>query len=78
MLRAVVIRSARSVVWPGACIRAPMIRSSITSSVARSTHFVPAASATAVRYYSAPAGLSKDEVEGRIMDLLKHFDKVNH
>ncbi|KAF8247713.1 hypothetical protein K440DRAFT_643566 [Wilcoxina mikolae CBS 423.85] len=29
-----------------------------------------------VRYYSAPASLSKDEVEGRIKDLLKGFDKV--
>ncbi|KAL6721174.1 Vacuolar protein sorting-associated protein 74 [Lecanora helva] len=28
------------------------------------------------RYYSAPAGLSKPEVEGRIMDLLKNFDKI--
>ncbi|KAI4241607.1 MAG: hypothetical protein L6R40_004439 [Gallowayella cf. fulva] len=28
------------------------------------------------RWYSAPAGLSKPEVEGRIMDLLKGFDKV--
>ena len=29
-----------------------------------------------VRWYSAPAGLSKPEVEGRILDLLKGFDKV--
>ena len=29
-----------------------------------------------VRFYSAHAGLGKDEVEGRIMDLLKNFDKV--
>ena len=29
-----------------------------------------------IRCYSAPAGLSKPEVEGRIMDLLKNFDKV--
>ncbi|KAL8674916.1 MAG: hypothetical protein Q9168_000720 [Polycauliona sp. 1 TL-2023] len=28
------------------------------------------------RWYSAPAGLAKPEVEGRIMDLLKGFDKV--
>ena len=28
------------------------------------------------RAYSAPAGLAKPEVEGRIMDLLKGFDKV--
>jgi hypothetical protein len=31
----------------------------------------------AVRCYAASAGLSKDEVTGRIMDLLKNFDKVN-
>jgi NADH dehydrogenase (ubiquinone) 1 alpha/beta subcomplex 1, acyl-carrier protein len=30
----------------------------------------------AIRCYSAPAGLSKEEVQGRIMDLLKGFDKV--
>lgn len=28
------------------------------------------------RHYSAPAGLSKEEVEGRIVNLLKNFDKV--
>ena len=28
------------------------------------------------RFYSAPAGLERQEVEGRIMDLLKNFDKV--
>ena len=28
------------------------------------------------RWYSAPAGLAKQEVEGRIIDLLKGFDKV--
>ncbi|KAI5776879.1 putative acyl carrier protein [Geopyxis carbonaria] len=36
----------------------------------------PAAYTMGVRYYSAPAGLSKEEVEGRIKDLLKGFDKV--
>jgi hypothetical protein len=30
----------------------------------------------AARCYSAAAGLSKDEVQGRILDLLKNFDKV--
>jgi hypothetical protein len=29
-----------------------------------------------IRYYSAPASLSKEEVEGRIKDLLNGFDKV--
>merc|ERR1712000_67946 len=31
---------------------------------------------SSIRCYSAPSGLSKDEVQGRIMDLLKNFDKV--
>jgi NADH dehydrogenase (ubiquinone) 1 alpha/beta subcomplex 1 len=31
-----------------------------------------------VRLYSAPAGLSKTEAEGRIVNLLKNFDKVRH
>jgi hypothetical protein len=30
-----------------------------------------------IRFYSAPASLSKEEVEGRIKDLLKGFDKVS-
>ncbi|KAJ5384799.1 Acyl carrier protein (ACP) [Penicillium concentricum] len=30
-----------------------------------------------VRLYSAPAGLSKTEAEGRIVNLLKNFDKVS-
>ncbi|KAF1810725.1 acyl carrier protein [Eremomyces bilateralis CBS 781.70] len=31
-----------------------------------------------VRFYSAGGALGKDEVEGRIMDLLKGFDKVTN
>ncbi|OQE74302.1 hypothetical protein PENNAL_c0080G08902 [Penicillium nalgiovense] len=33
--------------------------------------------AQGVRLYSAPAGLSKSEAEGRIVNLLKNFDKVS-
>jgi NADH dehydrogenase (ubiquinone) 1 alpha/beta subcomplex 1, acyl-carrier protein len=29
-----------------------------------------------LRHYSAPTGLAKPEVEGRILDILKNFDKV--
>ena len=28
------------------------------------------------RWYSAPANLGREEVEGRIIDILKNFDKV--
>ncbi|KAJ5944358.1 hypothetical protein N7516_004526 [Penicillium verrucosum] len=33
--------------------------------------------AQGVRLYSAPAGLNKTEAEGRIVNLLKNFDKVS-
>ncbi|KAI8624169.1 acyl carrier protein-like protein [Xylariaceae sp. FL1651] len=35
------------------------------------------ATISAVRMYSAASGLKKDEVEGRIMNILNGFDKVN-
>ena len=42
-----------------------------------STTAAPSTFVSAVRCYSAHAGLSKDEVQGRILDLLKNFDKVS-
>jgi hypothetical protein len=48
--------------------------------VARSSFFQPKQAPStyfqAVRCYAASAGLNQDEVTGRIMDLLKNFDKV--
>ena len=49
--------------------------------VARASFFQPKQTSPstyfqAVRCYAASAGLSQDEVTGRIMDLLKNFDKV--
>ena len=41
-----------------------------------STTAAPSTFVSAVRCYSAHAGLSKDEIQGRILDLLKNFDKV--
>jgi hypothetical protein len=38
--------------------------------------FTPSLVSQSIRFYSAPAGLSKDEIEGRIVNLLKNFDKV--
>ncbi len=50
-------------------------------SIARTTMFrpkqiAPAVYFKAIRCYSASAGLTQEEVLGRIMDLLKNFDKV--
>ncbi|KAI9738257.1 MAG: hypothetical protein M1834_008755 [Cirrosporium novae-zelandiae] len=79
MFRAALLRSVRSA--------APTIKTSRFSSlVSRSTargSFVLKPAATqakpfqSIRFYSAPAGLTQDEVEGRILDMLKGFDKVS-
>ncbi|KAL4900511.1 hypothetical protein BDW74DRAFT_161541 [Aspergillus multicolor] len=75
MFRSAVVRSLRAsvprAVKPQAAFQ---IRA---SPVARPAQFAPRFAFQAVRLYSAPAGLNKDEVEGRIVNLLKNFDKVN-
>jgi NADH dehydrogenase (ubiquinone) 1 alpha/beta subcomplex 1 len=43
---------------------------------ARVPQFTPCFVSQSIRAYSAPAGLNKSEVEGRIVNLLKNFDKV--
>jgi hypothetical protein len=53
-----------------------MARPVARSSFVQPKQITPAAYFQAVRCYSASAGLSQDEVTGRIMDLLKNFDKV--
>ncbi|KAF2402151.1 acyl carrier protein [Trichodelitschia bisporula] len=63
MFRPVFLTSVRAV--SRVCRRAPIVRPSFKPAM------VPA-----MRWYSASAGLSKDEVQGRILDLLKNFDKV--
>lgn len=74
MFRAAVVRSLRASV-PRA-VRAPAAFQIRSSPVARPAQFAPRFAFQAVRSYSAPAGLNKEEVEGRIVNLLKNFDKV--
>lgn len=74
MFRTALLRSARSAV-----VAAPRCQASIARparAFVQPKQFTPAAYFQAVRSYSASAGLSQDEVTGRIMDLLKNFDKV--
>ncbi|KIW74819.1 acyl carrier protein [Fonsecaea pedrosoi CBS 271.37] len=54
----------------------PAFRSRISTSLLQTSRVTPSFVVPSIRYYSAPAGLSKEEVQGRIMDLLKNFDKV--
>ncbi|KAF7597499.1 hypothetical protein BBP40_003746 [Aspergillus hancockii] len=75
MFRSAVVRSLRASV-PRA-VRAPATFQIRSAPVARPAQFAPRFAFQAVRSYSAPAGLNKDEVEGRIVGLLKNFDKVS-
>jgi NADH dehydrogenase (ubiquinone) 1 alpha/beta subcomplex 1 len=74
MFRSAVVRSLRASV-PRA-VRAPATFQIRSAPVARPAQFAPRFAFQAIRSYSAPAGLNKDEVEGRIVNLLKNFDKV--
>lgn len=68
MFRTALVKSARAAA-PRTISRPLAIARPVTS------RFTPTIF-QAVRCYSAAAGLGKDEVEGRIVDLMKQFDKV--
>ncbi|KUJ10657.1 acyl carrier protein-like protein [Mollisia scopiformis] len=76
MFRTALLRSARSATSQAVRISGTIARPSLSSSVVTKSRFAPSAF-QAARCYSAAAGLSKTEVEGRIVDLLKNFDKVS-
>lgn len=67
MLRNAIVRAARTLAVPRPAFTA-VVRPAISNK--------PAFTVAAVRAYSAGGSLSKVEVESRILDLLKGFDKV--
>ncbi|CAG8353339.1 unnamed protein product [Penicillium salamii] len=72
MFRSAIVRSLRASAPRVVKTPAPFhIRSSPIAAIPQFTPFQGA------RLYSAPAGLSKTEAEGRIVNLLKNFDKIN-
>lgn len=76
MFRSAVLRSLRAASVPRAVSNSAIRQFPRSSPVIRQTQFAPSFSFQAIRSYSAPAGLNQGEVEGRIVDLLKNFDKV--
>ncbi|KAI5274294.1 acyl carrier protein [Aureobasidium subglaciale] len=76
MFRLAVARSARCLAQAAPRVQAPITRR-VAPSFLPSTTAAPSTFVSAIRCYSAHAGLSKDEVQGRILDLLKNFDKVS-
>jgi NADH dehydrogenase (ubiquinone) 1 alpha/beta subcomplex 1, acyl-carrier protein len=76
MFRSAIVRSLRASV-PRAAVKTPAPFQIRSSPIAlRAPQFTPCFVSQGVRCYSAPAGLNKTEVEGRIVNLLKNFDKV--
>ncbi|PMD14043.1 acyl carrier protein-like protein [Hyaloscypha hepaticicola] len=76
MFRTALLRSTRSVASQAVRTSGAIARPVAPSSFIIKSRFAPTAF-QAARCYSAAAGLSKPEVEGRIVDLLKNFDKVS-
>lgn len=78
MFRTALLRSARCLAQA-----APRVQVSVASRVVPNSFLMsrtagPSTMIPSIRAYSAHAGLSQDEVQGRILDLLKNFDKVGH
>ncbi|KAJ5748191.1 uncharacterized protein N7511_009887 [Penicillium nucicola] len=73
MFRSAIVRSLRASAPRAVKTPAPF---QIRSSPIAVPQFTPSLFQGA-RLYSAPAGLSKTEAEGRIVNLLKNFDKVS-
>ncbi|KAK2741820.1 hypothetical protein FQN55_008194 [Onygenales sp. PD_40] len=78
MFRSAVARSLRSAAVPRA-VRQSGVAFHIpkSSALSRPSQFTPCFACQSIRSYSAPAGLTQTEIEGRIVDLLKNFDKVS-
>jgi len=76
MFRTALLRSARAATCQTVRRAGPIARPVAANPFLKKSQFAPAAF-QAARCYSAAAGLQKNEVEGRIVDLLKNFDKVS-
>lgn len=77
MFRSSIVRSARAVAQASArSYSTPAFRRAIPTPFAAAWTPAPVSRITAVRCYAAGSGLNQEEVTGRILDLLKNFDKV--
>lgn len=76
MFRSTLPRCSRALSQYAARTQMPIARYVKPSMYIPSFQFSSRFAASNLRHYSAPAGLAKPEVEGRILDILKNFDKV--
>lgn len=78
MFRTTVLLVARSASQCIARQSATTIRPLARPSLLQPRQVLPTGSTPAVRWYAAHGGLSEQEVTGRILNLLKNFDKVRY
>ncbi len=76
MFRTAVLRSARTLAQASTRAYQPAVRRPAVTPFITTRISTPAFSISAVRGYASGSGLGQEEVTGRIMDLLKNFDKV--
>ncbi|KAI9752427.1 MAG: Acyl carrier protein, mitochondrial [Lichina confinis] len=76
MLRLALFQSARSLSRAAARNQASIVRFAPAPSLLQSRRPLAPVSQPCLRFYSAPAGMTQEEVEGRITNLLTKFDKV--
>ncbi|KAK4574283.1 mitochondrial acyl carrier protein [Recurvomyces mirabilis] len=76
MFRTGLIRATRAAVQATTRVQRPAFQRAIQTPFVQSRISTPATSISAIRCYASSSGLGQDEVTGRIMDLLKNFDKV--
>ena len=76
MYRTALLRSARCLAQASTQVQRPAIQRAIRSPFMQTRISTPATSISAIRSYASSSGLGSDEVTGRIIDLLKNFDKV--
>lgn len=74
MFRTAITRSARSLAQ-ATRTQQPFVQRAVASPF-QTRISQPAFAVSAVRSYASGSGLGQDEVTGRILDLLKNFDKV--
>ncbi|KAI5363985.1 Putative Acyl carrier protein (ACP) [Septoria linicola] len=75
MFRTALLRATRAAAQSSARA-APVARTVVRSPFVTSRVSSPATRIAAIRCYASSSGLGQEEVTGRILDLLKNFDKV--
>ena len=76
MYRTAFLRAARSAAQATTRVQRPAFQRAVQTPFIQPRISLPATAFSAVRCYASASGLAQDEVTGRILDLLKNFDKV--